>query len=456
MRGRIHFGVIVSVSLLVSLLAGCLAPEDPEDAAGELAVLEFLDRVPPGQYESHPAFGFPTNGMLPVSGDGETRKVLPDGKIQWYRPAGRALPAAIEGIEAVTHVEGTSTGGGIAVFGPLAFIGHRVDGPLQVIDISDPRSPVQLGEAAEVPVRDADPIHYPDGRLVVVTTAGSGEQYVTDVSDPAAPSLLAAVSTDHGNHNIAVVPGTPVVYNSGSNGVIDIVDYSDPEDPVEGSFDNGQGCHDITFHIDNEAGRYRAYCAGYGQTQIWDIADPLDPQMVKRIPYPGMEQGLPLVGDATVPDSGAVFPLSFSHLAMVDHDASVLIVGDETGGGAINGCDFYAEAMGGSLSGPVGNLWFYDISDEAQPELLGHVSPSYTDAVGGSCTAHFGRLVEDTGLLVMGFYAAGVVLVDFTDPSEPLIRDRFDTEGSIWDVWYHQGYLFTGDMSRGMDVLELV
>lgn len=96
------------------------------------------------------------------------------------------------------------------------------------------------------------------------------------------------------------------------------------------------------------------------------------------------------------------------------------------------------------------------LSDERDPELRSHLSPSFTDAIGGSCTAHFGRLLEDSGFLVMGYYAAGVLLVDFRDLGAPTIADRLDQEGSIWDVQYHQGYLFTGDMSRGMDVLKVV
>jgi hypothetical protein len=272
--------------------------------------------------------------------------------------------------------------------------------------------------------------------------------FATDVTVPADARMVAEFETEHGNHNIAVVPGTPIVYNSGGGGKIDIVDFSDPERPVQvGTFQNGNGCHDITFYISAAQGKFRAYCAAYPETEIWDIADPQAPVMVKEIPFPRVA-------------ADRALPMSFSHLPMVNHDASVLVVGDETGGGGLNACDVYAEApVVGTTSGPYGNLWFYDITDETDPVLHGHVSPSFTDGLGGSCTAHFGRVIEETNHLVMGFYAAGVVLVDFTDTDSPRIVDRLDhadaPTSSIWDVWYYQGYLFTGDMSRGMDVMTL-
>lgn len=450
MRAR----ALVPLLLLVMLMAGCISADVASPASVDDAGTADDPEVPPGQYEPHPAYGFPTNGLLPVADGNETRIVQQDGTVQWFRPKGADLPGTLSSMQAVTHVDGTSTGGGIAVLGPLAFIGGRSSGPLQVVDLSDPTQPEVVGEVENVPVRDADTILFPDGRLVVVTTAGGSEQFATDVTDPEDPVQVGSITTDHGNHNIAVVPGTPIVYNSGSGGVIDIVDYSDPANPAPvGTFENDQNCHDITFYIDDAEEKYRAYCAGYGESQIWDITDPTAPEMVTRIPYPSVEQGLPLV-DPGVEDQGVSFPLSFSHLAIPNHDASVLIVGDETGGGAINGCDVYTEATGSPESGPTGNLWFYDITDETDPELRGHVSPSFTDA-DGSCTAHFGRVVEDTGHVAVGFYAAGVVLVDYNDLDEPRIVDRLDQGGSIWDVWYHQGYLLTGDMSRGMDVLGL-
>ncbi len=411
---------LLMLTLIVGAFAGCLSDAPASDLSLD------TQELPTG---SHPTFGFTTYLS-------ETNP--------WGMPEARPLPEVLTGLTEVAHVDGTRTAGGIMVFGPYAYLGGRTSGPLHIVDIQDPTSPKLIAEVADVPVRDADMIAFPpteedpDGRLVLITTAGGRNMFATDVTNPETAALIGEFETEHGNHNIAVVPGTPIVYNSGGSGMIDIVDWSTPEEPVQlGTFENGNGCHDISFFVSEE--KQRAYCAGYAQSEIWDIADPTAPVMIKEIPYPRGPHG-------------SAMPLSFSHLAIVNHDASVLIVGDETGGGAINGCDFYT-GMGGDLnSGPYGNLWFYDLADETNPVLKGHVSPNAFDA-DGSCTAHFGKTVEDTNHVVMGFYNAGVLLVDFTDLDAPKIVDRLDQGGSIWDAMVYQGYVFTGDMSRGMDVL---
>ena len=33
--------------------------------------------------------------------------------------------------------------------------------------------------------------------------------------------------------------------------------------------------------------------------------------------------------------------------------------------------------------------------------------------------------------------------------------DQFQDHSNTWETWYDNGYLFTGDLSRGMDVLKL-
>ncbi len=456
---------LVVVALLAALsFAGCVGDDvevDPLALRGLAAA---------GMAASHPAFDFGVNDALAESPDGVTgREVLADGTVVWYKPVHAGLPEEPKLLEALAEVPDADTAGGIAVFGPLAFLGGRGSGPLYVVDIMDPANPVIAGVAPDVPVRDADTILYPDGRLVLITTAGGREIFATDVTDPANPQLIGSFTTPGGNHNIAVVPGTPIVYNSG----MDIVDFSDPADPREAGNWGGDGCHDITFFIDRDRDFYRAYCAGYANSEIWDITDPKAPKLIVEIPFPRIAE-MTGAGDA-VPDQANVgIPLTFSHLALPNHDATVLIVGDETGGGAINGCDYYQELGDETTSGPLGNLWFYDISNETSPVMHGHVSPSHQDAVGvvqpsldpsslpfgalnliNDCTAHFGRVLEDTGFVAMGFYSAGVLLVDFRDLDNPRITHRIDQGGSIWDVWYHQGYLFTGDILRGMDVLSI-
>lgn len=430
--------LIPLVFLLVGL-AGCLdGPTDGTDGTGDdgssMDPLAVHDASP--YIGSHPAYGYPTYGFTDDSYAGWSD--------HWTPTAKRDLPETLEGFEYVARPADVGGGNGIAVFGHYAFVGTS-GSDLDVVDISDPAAPSVVA-TLDVPVRDAETIAYPDGQVVLVTTDG-GEVFISDITDPTAPSRITTLTVTGGAHNVAVLPGTPLYYNSPSGGdVTDIWDLSDPANPdLVQQWENGAGCHDIMWHIDAHAEKYRGYCAGLGETQIWDVTDPKDPAVITSIP-------LPAIGTDSV-------PISISHLAMVNHDATVLIVGDETGGGALPACDVYVNTpVTGTASGPSGNLWFYDITDETDPVYVSKMSvsaPSFS-----TCTSHFGRVIEDTDHLVMAFYGAGVALVDFTDPGNPVLVDQWRPievdmagPGTVWDAWYYQGYVFTGDTARGMDVL---
>ncbi len=455
-----HLKTSLSLLLLATAaLAGCAdAGIDPVDD-----VQERLTHVAAGLNASHPTYGYYTNEALLEAPEPGVLFEDIDGVRVWYKPAFKGLPEVANKLDLDASVDGVPEGHGITTFASFAITGGTAAG-MQVVDISIPTAPKVIGTSDDSPVRDADTILYPDGRLIVISTAGSSTITATNITDPTMPSILGTYETAGSNHNIAVVPGSPIVYNSNQ----DIVDYSDPMNPVQvGNFNEGGGCHDIAFYIDQTAGKVWALCAGYAETEIWDIQNATAPVLVAKIPFTATD-GLPVVGGDLPGSVGGQtvprVPGTLSHLAIVNHDATVLIMGDETGGGAANGCDFYYEGPDGQVfSGPLGNLYFYDITDPTDPVLHGHVSPSFTDAdlpdpttLGtGSCTAHFGEVIGDTNTLVMSYYTAGLLLIDFNDIDNPRIVDRWDQGGDIWDVQYHQGYLYTGDMTRGMDILSL-
>jgi hypothetical protein len=172
----------------------------------------------------------------------------------------------------------------------------------------------------------------------------------------------------------------------------------------------------------------------------------------------------------------------FSHSAGLNIKGNILYVGDESGGGGIPpGCIASVDTPLGTVAVPVGATWFYDISKETSPRLLGYYSPAIgagtyingvptptpTNPTGGwsstSCTTHHGRLVPDPegrDLLAMSYYGDGVVLLDFTgiDAAQhvlPKVIARYADHSNTWETWYDQGYLFTGDLSRGMDVFRI-
>ena len=155
-----------------------------------------------------------------------------------------------------------------------------------------------------------------------------------------------------------------------------------------------------------------------------------------------------------------------------------------SGGGTPGACYLYEDNT--DLSTPFGALWFYDLSDEAAPQLVSWISPPtiapdlnpavpdpttidptdpnsllnpvrpYTAGF-PNCTAHFGSLVPGEDKLVMSWYSAGVLLIDFSDLATPFILDQYQSDPTNpWDARIHGGWVFTGDIARGMDVLRLV
>lgn len=449
--------LLAALLVAVPLLAGCVSPASNVDPA---AVKDGLDLLPADtplwddkQNAPHPAFGWPTI----------TRPATGMSVPAWWEPIAQAeLPETIKGLEHLAKAPDEVTrGGGIALFGRIAVV-PGFGAPTSILDISDPSAPKLLSQIENkqgAAHRGAAFIAYPNGTLVfVVSTPKNVEVY--DVTDPTKPVELPAL--DARSHKVGVVPGTPIVYNANSRGadgaspldartgkgkgVIEIFDLTNPWAPVEvQKFQNGYGCHHIYFWVTPE--KQRALCAGIEMTQIIDITDPRNPAVVTNVPVHHGNTALPSMG---------VVPVFFSHFSILNDDASVLIVGDETGGGGVAACDG---------PGYAGNLWFYDVKDEKSPKLLGWFDPGPYFAKnppkpGGfpaGCTAHHGRLVPDPegkrDLLAMAFYGAGVVLVDFTNPAQPKMLDQFAQGTNTWEVWYYNGYLFTGDLARGLDVL---
>lgn len=435
----------VAVIIFTAGLAGCLdSTEGPLDPDTDGIKGTFVPG--PG---SHPAYGYPTAADLPVKG--EPGPGLPD---DWRKPIPLDLPDPISSFSHLGQVAGVESGAGIAIFGPYVYVGAYDSDSFWVVELDDITQP-KLRGFTEAKAGDADVIAYPDGRLVVVTATRGQSMLVVDVTDPDAPELISVIDTVHGNHNLAIVPGTPIVYNTGSSGddgSVEIYDLSDPLAPVlANDWLEGASCHAASFYINADEGRYRGYCAGIETTEIWDVTDPLNPTIISRVPFPtgGVDSGV-----------GGVAPASFSHLAMPNHDGTVMIVGDETGGGAAPGCDAYQNVAGVTVTGPLGNLFFYDITDEANPVLRGSISPG-AESQRGSCTAHFGGIVEDQALVVMAFYSSGIVLVNFDDLDNPRIvdtwgrteNDQICTLCGVWDAQYYQGAVISGDVDRGMDVL---
>jgi hypothetical protein len=411
-----------------------------------------------------------------------------------------AQPASVTHFEPVARLardDGSfyPSGGGNYVLGDYVF-GSALDEGFFIADVSDPSGPRLVFDAtedSETPfARKAEVIAHPDGRRTLVLATQSNGMHFWDVTDPENP-VWASVLEFERNHYIAVMPGTEYVWNNpsaGAGGSNTLVDASDPYEPrILGDFGT-HGCHGTTFQGTPGDALWRGYCAGIQRTEVWDmtgfdptardfgihvaavvdIADnPVSGTPVTNPPIPSNPTGI-----TSTPVR------SLHHFATASADGNVLIIGDEHRGGGNPGACFVNDPVTGT-STPLGALWFFDISDLADPQLLSWLSPPTvapvlptlpTDpnadpsaagqVVGGAytavpnCTAHFGQVIPGEDKLVIGWYSAGVLLIDFSDPTAPVILDQYMPEGiNTWSARVSNGYVFTGDMARGMEVLRL-
>jgi hypothetical protein len=330
--------------------------------------------------------------------------------------------------------------------GDLAFVGSESfgqDAGLRIFDISDPEHPALLswlpcpGSQNDVGVwRDTVVLGmHESGNQPGCTGSGHGGLRIVDATDPGDPHEVSFVDIETGGtHTVTIVGDTGYVYaNPGGIGTspaemaTTIVDIRDPAHPnVAGTFTppGSTGCHDVNVVGD------RAYCAGSQATQIWDVSDPLHPSVISAIVNP------------------LIF---FHHTALPTPDGTTLVIADEAFGAHV------CEPTGHS---PTGAYWFYDISNEAAPVLKGYISQTQITSVetifSDWCTSHNFNFVPETHLMVSAAYIGGTTVMDISNPTVPtivgwIIPDRAWT----WSSYYHDGYIYTGDMRRGFDVLSM-
>lgn len=332
--------------------------------------------------------------------------------------------------------------------GNFAYVGsfENADGGLYVFDISKP-------SAAKLVGRMVCPGYQDDVGVwrttVVMGMHGAQERAgcvkhdigglrIVDATDPTKPVETAFLELPpRGTHTVTIVGDTGYVYaNPGGNGDNDpektttIVDIRDPSKPrIAGTFQapDSSGCHDV-----NVLGN-RAYCAGSKVTQIWDITDPVHPVVIASIENP---------------------LIWFHHGAVPSSDGNTLVIADEAY--TLHLCD----PMG---LNPTGAFWFYDISDERNPTLEGWISQTGFLATGGLvntrgdwCTSHNFNMVPGKDWMVASSYTGGTSVIDFSDPAAASVIGWVVPEGAdTWSSYYYRGHIYTGDMNRGFDVIEM-
>ncbi|MEY4856952.1 MAG: hypothetical protein RL409_1366 [Gemmatimonadota bacterium] len=167
------------------------------------------------------------------------------------------------------------------------------------------------------------------------------------------------------------------------------------------------------------------------------------------------------------------------HTAAFSNDGKKLIQTDEWGGGTGPMC------QAGSMIELGGNTVISLDAKKKQNQRAYFKLPSAQTAE-ENCVSHNGGIIPVPGrdLYVQGWYQGGVNIMDFTDPDKafeigyfdrgpidppqpvdvpaaaaaaaaPGGRPRGNTPGGSWGAYYWNGLIFSSELDRGMDILEL-
>lgn len=341
----------------------------------------------------------------------------------------------------------------------------RVDGGIEIFDITDPSMPTRLtripcpGYQSDVAVHETllvqtldhqasnagcDPQWLRTSGSAAVDRAGTGGVRIFDVADPARPRLIHFLELTggigDGVHDVTVLPWAGVAYLAQLNGELGILDLGDPAFPYTAinvgsiSQEMKASCHDIGL----DPIRLLAFCpAMEDETYVLDVSEPMRPEYVSKVVNPALSRHH---GALMAPDGVTlVLQAEYDHPPVVPSDA------------------------------PAG-LWFYDLSEPTDPELRGSwdpVSCEPTEDDERACSSHWYNFVAGTQLLVAAWRHEGVYVVDYTDPAAAVETGFFSPSSragvlrpvataDFWTAYYWHGNVYgsAGGARSGLYILR--
>nr|WP_141982746.1 hypothetical protein [Saccharothrix saharensis] len=298
---------------------------------------------------------------------------------------------------------------------------------------------------------------------------------IFDISDKRNPKYVAAVETKCGSHTHTLVPDkkgkNAYLYVSSYGPNATFPDCQPPHDLIsivkvplknpaaasllsenvlfpdggnpgrDGTIEEGyvratSGCHDITVYPSKDL----AAGACMGDGVLWDISDREKPREINRV------------------QDNVNF--AFWHSATFNNEGTKVVFTDELGGGGAPTCN---EKIGPTR----GADGIYDITgrgDGRKLEFRSYYKISRTQGDTENCVAHNGSLIPVQGrdIMVQAWYQGGISIWDFTDSRNPKEIGWFErgplpngAGGGSWSAYYYNGYIFSSDMAKGFDVLDI-
>lgn len=359
-----------------------------------------------------------------------------------------ASPYYTENIDLVGHADiDMNYSIGLAVAGNHAYVGHKLDGTIDVIDISNPAAPVRVGdfvagyEATELRAT-ADP-----ARLYVLIAPT--ELVIYDLANPVAPQRIGSVAVPNTvGHEFFLWrdPAAPsrvlaVVSDVGANGGFAVLDVSDPSAATIHYRQTSSPLHAVTLSDDGTR-MYLSYISG--EVGVMDST-----QLVAQ----GLAQPALLLGNRRVSDCVAQSPDCIAHSTVPVPGRALAVVTSE------------------NVKCPKGGMDVVDLSNEASPTRVGSWNhPLATDCRPDPNLGLFGYGAHNPtttpNLALVSWYRAGFLMFDLSDPTAPTKVAHFTPNaaagsyaawGSVASVSYpiiKDGLIYVLDGRTGVDILR--
>jgi hypothetical protein len=206
-----------------------------------------------------------------------------------------------------------------------------------------------------------------------------------------------------------------------------------------GGGNNRQGgpnqCHDITLYP--EAGIGGGACQGYGI--LLDIRDPLNPRRITA------------ATDTT--------NMTAWHSVTFNNDGTKVLWSDEWGGGSSPKCRADDPKEWGANA-------IFSIENGTELKFRSYYKLSAAQTEFENCVAHNGSLIPipDRDVMIQGWYQGGLSIFDWTNPDQVKEIAYFDrgpvdatrrVSGGSWSAYWYNGNLYSSEIARGFDVVDL-
>lgn len=349
---------------------------------------------------------------------------------------------------------------------------------VRIFDVSNPKAPklvknVQTCKGSHTHTLVPSP---KDPRVIYLYVSGqqaarpetelAGCKNGTDAADPTNSLFqldIIKVPLDH-PEQAAVIPGARIF--TGLDGGGECTRFCAPSDPRRQGAAAGRtrpapapemptgprNCHDVTAYP--EMNLLAASCSTH--SIVVDISNPEKPIRLDALTDTNNFQG--------------------RHTAAFSNDGTKLIQTDEWGGGTGPMC------QASSMIELGGNTVITLDGKKKQTQRAYFKLPS-AQAAEENCVSHNGGIIPVPGrdLYVQGWYQGGVNIMDFTNPDsaleigyfdrgsitpprgadvpqppvDPSVRGGGNAIGGSWGAYYWNGLIFSSELDRGMDILEL-